>query len=254
MGAFGDWYGNLEPRQRTIYGLLIAVILATVPCYCLGGWALSQDFRLIPTPTPTFTPTATHTPVPPTATPTATSTPTATLPPTPTEEPSPTVTHTPTPTETVTPTATATETATATATVPTPTPTETATATLTPTATPTETATATVTPTATATETATPATLPTPTLVPTLVVEPSLGPPGTEISIRGQNFVPLAPYVFYWAPPDIQIGEPMFADDLGRIPRFTYTVPLTTTQGQYAILVRFDGDELVAEEPFRVTR
>ncbi len=262
LGALRDWYGSLEPRQRTIYGLLIAIIMATVPCYCLGGWALSQDFRLIPTPTATFTPTATYTVVPPTATATATSTPTATLPPTPTEEPSPTITPTPTATETATPTETATQTATPTATAtttPTPTLTGTATATVTPTATPTGTSTATLTPTnttapptATPTLTATPTT--TPTLVPTLVVEPSSGPPGTEISIRGQSFVPLAPYVFYWAPPDVQIGEPVYADDLGQIPRFTYTVALTTTQGQYAILVRFDGVELVAEEPFRVTK
>jgi hypothetical protein len=87
-----------------------------------------------------------------------------------------------------------------------------------------------------------------------LVVEPTSGPAGTEISIRGQSFVPLAPYVFYWAPPDVQIGEPVYANDVGQIPRFTYTVPITTTQGQYAILVRFDGIELVAEAPFRVTR
>jgi hypothetical protein len=87
-----------------------------------------------------------------------------------------------------------------------------------------------------------------------LVVEPASGPPGTEIAIRGEDFVPLAPYVFYWAPPDVQIREPVYADDLGRIPQFTYTVPLTITQGQYTILARFDGVELVAEEPFRVTR
>jgi hypothetical protein len=260
LGAFRDWYANLEPRQRTIYGLLIAIIFATVPCYCLGGWALSQDFRLIPTPTATFTPTATHTAVPPTATSTATAT--ATLPPTPTEEPSPTITPTPTATETETPTATATETATATATTtPTPTVTGTATATVTPTGTPTGTPTATSTPTGTTapptappTETSTTTVTPTPTLVPALLVEPSSGPPGTEISIRGQDFVPHAQYVLYWAPPDVQIAEPVYADNLGRIPRFTYTVPLTATQGQYAILARLDGVELVAEESFRVTK
>ena len=272
FGSFREWYANPEPRQRTIYGLLIAIILATVPCYCLGGWALSQDFRLIPTPTATFTPTATYTPVPPTATPRPTSTPTATLSPTPTQEPSPTITPTPTSTETATPTATITETATPTATItetatptattsPTPTLTGTATATVTPTGTSTGTPTATVTPTgttapptATPTHTVTPTTTPTQTLVPSLSVEPSSGPPGIEIAIRGQDFVPYAQYIFCWAPPDVQIGEPVYADDLGRIPRFTYTVPLTATHGQYAILVRFEGVELVAEESFRVTK
>ncbi|HUT18184.1 MAG TPA: hypothetical protein VM366_03415 [Anaerolineae bacterium] len=262
FGAFREWYANLEPRQRTIYGLLIAVIVATVPCYCLGGWALSQDFRLIPTPTATFTPTATYTPVPPTATPHPTPTPTATLPPTPTQEPSPTITPTPTSTGTATPTATTTETATPTATTTaTPTLTGTATATVTPTGTSTETPTATVTPTgttapptATPTHTVTPTATPTQTLVPSLSVEPSSGPPGIEIAIRGQGFVPYAQFIFYWAPPDVQIGEPAYADDLGRIPRFTYTVPLTTTQGQYAILARFEGVELVADESFRVTK
>jgi hypothetical protein len=262
FGAFREWYAHLEPRQRTIYGLLIAVILATVPCYCLGGWALSQDFRLIPTPTVTFTPTATYTPVPPTATPRPTSTPTATLPPTPTQEPSPTITPTPTSTGTATPTATTTETATPTATTtPTPTVTGTATATVTPTGTSTETPTATVTPTgttapptATPTHTVTPTTTPTQTLVPSVSVEPSSGPPGIEVAIRGQDFVPYAQYIFYWAPPDVQIGEPAYADDVGRIPRFTYTVPLTTTHGQYAILARFEGVELVADESFRVTK
>jgi hypothetical protein len=276
--AFGKWYANLETRQRTIYGLLIAVILATVPCYCLGGWALSQDFRLIPTPTPTLVPTATYTAVPPTFTPRPTSTPTATLPPTPTQEPSPTITPTwtSTPTETATSLPTSTETATATPTMtgtPTATVTGTATATLTPTGTPTGTATATAMPSATATATlaatvtntpapptatptgtATSTTTPTQTPVPTLSVEPASGSPGSTITIQGQDFLPYAPYVFYWVPPDLQIGQPVYADDLGAILPFTYTVPISVSYGQYIILARLEGDKPAAEAPFRVTR
>jgi hypothetical protein len=60
--------------------------------------------------------------------------------------------------------------------------------------------------------------------------------------------------MFYWAPPDLQIGQPVYADDLGVILPFTYTVPISVTHGQYIIRARFEGTELAAEAPFRVTR
>src|SRR5512146_1833625 len=86
----------LEPenplaRRRLI---LIAIVLATIPCYCLGGIALMlapQPGSVTPTATPTDTPT-----------PTATGTTTPTI----TSSPSPTGTVSPTPTITLTPTVT----------------------------------------------------------------------------------------------------------------------------------------------------
>jgi len=123
-----------ESRRRIRSFLLIA-ILATLPCYCAGYFAV-QTVRNRPTPTitPTFTitPTATETPV---NTPTLTLTPTITETPTitPTETPTPTITETPTITPTYTATATATNTATYT---PTATATYTPTITLTPSNTP----------------------------------------------------------------------------------------------------------------------
>lgn len=135
---------QMPPRRRTLYVVFISLILATLPCYVLGGVLLAAArpvgrIPASPTPFPTLTPlgltpvllptftvpfgpTETRHPtptqwVPPTFTPTATRTPTFT--------PTATATHTPT----FTPTATATHT-------PTPTPTITATATLTPTVSP----------------------------------------------------------------------------------------------------------------------
>jgi hypothetical protein len=277
--AFQGWYTNLQPRQRTIYGILIAIIAATIPCYCLGGWALTQDLHLSPAATATqaVVTGVTPTPVPATFTPLATvsATPTAiaTLPPTPTQSPFPTATSTATETATVTETPTLTPTLTATVgATHTITPTETSTAT--PTATATATATATRTPTATATEplptvtptatgTATATQMPTPTETatatptatpePSLSVEPSSGPAGLEITISGQDFVEYAQYFFYWAPPDVQIGGEVLADDTGQILPFTYTVPITMTVGDYEIIARFERTTVAAQAPFKVT-
>jgi hypothetical protein len=45
----------------------------------------------------------------------------------------------------------------------------------------------------------------------------------------------------------------VYANDLGTITPFTYTVPITVTQGRYAVLARFEGIGLAAQAPFRVT-
>ena len=36
-----NWYGNVSPRQRRTYNILISIIALTVPCYCLGLIALA---------------------------------------------------------------------------------------------------------------------------------------------------------------------------------------------------------------------
>ena len=82
---------------------------------------------------------------------------------------------------------------------------------------------------------------------------PSSGPAGLEITISGQNFVKYAQYFFYWAPPDVQIGGEILADDAGRIRPFTHTVPVTMTVGDYAIIARFAGTTVAAQAPFKVT-
>jgi hypothetical protein len=46
----------------------------------------------------------------------------------------------------------------------------------------------------------------------------------------------------------------VYADDLGTILPFTYTVPISISQGQYVVRVRMEGNELAAEAPFRVTK
>ncbi|MBN1642802.1 MAG: hypothetical protein JXA09_16315 [Anaerolineae bacterium] len=207
---------------------------------------MSQDFRLVATATPTWTPTIAL----PTATlrPTATATPT--LPPTPTQEPSPTITSTPTETATETPTITPTATGTATATL---TPTATETATATPTAT--ETSTEVPPETATATATASSEEVPTATATPTpaLQIEPPSGPAGITITITGRHFTPYAEHTFYWAPPDIQIGNAMYADDRGEIGPLTYTVPSTIATGQYVVIARLEALTVTAQALFRVT-
>jgi hypothetical protein len=109
------------------------------------------------------------------------------------------------------------------------------------------TATPTVTSTATATAT------PTETPVPALSVLPSSGPAGIEITISGSDFVPYGQYVFYWAPPDVQIGDAVYADDVGQILPFTYTVPVSMTVGGYDVIARFEGNQAVADAPFEVT-
>jgi len=104
--------------QKPIYTILIAVIIATIPCYCLGFVALAiRPSPLTPTPIPetteTAVPNASATPyeVGP-----GTGTPSKTLQPTPTQWFPPTRTPTPTATETPLPSMTPTDT-------PTPTPT-----------------------------------------------------------------------------------------------------------------------------------
>ena len=110
--GFRDWYDQLSEGQRTTYGLLLSVILLTIPCYCLGVIALVNappPVSLTPTPLATMPP-RTNTP-PAVAPPTLTFTPrdvTITLEPTPTQffptvVPSATASETPTPTETLTP-------------------------------------------------------------------------------------------------------------------------------------------------------
>ncbi len=123
-------------RSNPLYSVLIALIVLTIPFYCLGFVLLAwtNNGRAMPTPGTTPTPTVgVATPVGPTLTPTAsptpgTVTPTATpwVPPTftPTLTPTPTFTPTPTPTPTETP-------------LPSPTPTETPVPTELPTDTPT---------------------------------------------------------------------------------------------------------------------
>lgn len=154
--------------RRTTYSILIAIILLTIPCYCLGFFAYFQAQNDIPTlPPPVITPTslptvggieATFTPTirafltlpvgGPTVTLLATPgqfatetsfptlTPSNTVPASPTntatstQEPTMTSTTTPSPTSTATATGTATQTSTPTGTpTPTATPTNTATAT-----------------------------------------------------------------------------------------------------------------------------
>lgn len=267
------WVASLSSRQRTIYGLLLAVIVATVPCYALGFWALTLDFfpvvastvtpgSALATPTwmSTWTPTATatDTAVPPTATPTET--PTATPTETPTEMPTETATATPTETLTMTPTGTATVTATATGTsAPTATVTASATATAVPptatatgTATATTTATATPTTTATATLTAT-ATVPptaTSTPAPVLLLDPASGQSGIEITISGWDFLSNTRYAIYWDPPEVLIGQVM-SNNVGQIAGFTYTVPITATLGIHQVVADLEGT-VIAQSPFDV--
>ncbi len=159
-----NWLDQLPPRTRTLYVVFISIILATLPCYLLGGVLLAMarpaaPFPPSPTPFPTLTPLALTPVVLPTFTvpfgPTETRLPTPTqwLPPTFT--PTPTATHTATPSPTPSPTPTGTPTPTSTPTdTPTPTPT-----TPTPTATP-------ATPTDTPTPTHTPTPSPSPTPIP----------------------------------------------------------------------------------------
>jgi hypothetical protein len=83
-------------------------------------------------------------------------------------------------------------------------------------------------------------------------VAPPSGPAGIEITISGQDFQPYAEYVFYWVPPDAQIGEARLADDIGQIAPFTYTVPASAAVGEYEIVVRLDST-VSAQAPFQVT-
>jgi hypothetical protein len=51
----------------------------------------------------------------------------------------------------------------------------------------------------------------------------------------------------------VQIGDPVYADDIGQILPFTYTVPISATVRRYRVIARFEGTVSVAEVPFRVT-
>jgi hypothetical protein len=231
-----QWYLALSPRRRTVYGVLISIIVATIPCYCIGGWALTQEFPgpgarpgVGATSTSVLEPTPTQQPMP-------------TGEPTPTQEPTPTLEFTPTqsPTATETPTALPTET---------PVPTETATVTPEPTETPTETATPA--PTDTPTPTSTPVISGTISPPPELELTPSLGPPGTEISITGKHFRPYQQYLLYWDVPASPIGI-VFADDVGDIYQVVFTVPLTASVQVHQVVISLD-DIVVARVPFTVT-
>lgn len=193
----------LKDSRRRIYTILVGIILLTIPCYCVGVFALTRapegGFEAVPptlpvvvSSTPTNTAVPTIEPEELTAVPTttyrfATFTPgpaTATLPATPHQFLTPTRLPTLTPTPTNTPTATPTETPTLTAT-PTLTPTLTATATITPTqaatatATPTVTATVETEPTATDTAVPTATFTPTATATPIVIIEPTNTPEPT---------------------------------------------------------------------------
>jgi len=59
--------------------------------------------------------------------------------------------------------------------------------------------------------------------------------------------------MLYWAPPDVQIGNPVYADDVGQILPVTYTVPASTTVGNYNVIARRQGNQAIATAPFEVT-
>ncbi|HEY84730.1 MAG TPA: hypothetical protein G4N96_06425 [Chloroflexi bacterium] len=151
------WLGNIPEQKRATYGLLLGVILLTIPCYCLGFMLLAaspeQNSKQPSATAPlVWTPRPTNSPIPnPTFTPYAAQ-PTNTLQPTPTQFFPTVVLPSPTPTFTVTPQPSPTATNIPASTV-TPLPTNTAsptvTATTPPTDTPTPTPTFTVTPTST---------------------------------------------------------------------------------------------------------
>lgn len=129
-----DWFNSLPKSKRNIYFVLLGVIGATIPCYCVGIIALataSPTENLTPTPFSLVSTATPAIPALPTLTPTIATgaspdnrTPTSTLEPTPTQSfpnstpspsntPSPTTvpgTATPTPTGTVQPTNTSTPT------------------------------------------------------------------------------------------------------------------------------------------------
>jgi hypothetical protein len=242
-----QWYLALSPRRRTLYSVLISIIVATIPCYCIGGWAVMQGFPRQDTPN-AIVATATLEPTPTLLAPTPESTPTqepmATLEPTPTQGPTATETPMALPTDTETPTATLMPTETATAM---PEPSATPTVTATPTSAPTETAT----PTLTVTPTSTPAISGTISPPPELILAPPSGPAGTEVTISGRYFSPYSPYLLYWDAPEMPIGI-ILADDIGQIPSVVYTVPLTATVTTHQIVVESDGT-VVARAPFAVT-
>jgi hypothetical protein len=242
---FQNWYGALSPRRRTGYNVLVAVIVATLPCYCIGVYALVEGLppvlrpRALATPTPIDpTPTThlpTNTPLP--DTPTATVTATETVEPTPTQMPTLTLTPTALPTETATEAPTET---------PTPTATESPTETVTPTATETATITATPEPTATSTRTTSGTIQP----LPQVLVEPDSGPPNTTVTVSGELFAPQTEYLVYWDSPDEPIGIAL-TDAMGQF-SVVFDVPAGAEEGRHRVMVELDG-VVVAREPFTVT-
>ena len=66
-----NWLVDLASGKRTVYGVLIAVILLTLPCYCLGLAALAAapgvqrplEMPTVVTPTATIEPSVTPVPV-----------------------------------------------------------------------------------------------------------------------------------------------------------------------------------------------
>ena len=245
---FSRWYGALSPRRRTGYGVLLAVIVATIPCYCIGVYVLTQGLP------PAFLPKAQPTPTP------LDPTPTANLPtPTPVPDtPVPTETIESTPTQMPTLTATPTETVTAV-----PTETETPTSTLTPTEEPSATPTEEPSATPTATETLAPTETPVPTAtntpaisgtiqpLPQLRIEPRSGPMNTDVTISGQFFAPRAQYLVYWNTQEDQIGT-VVTDDLGQIAPVVFKVPEAASVGKHQVVVEADG-VVVARASFSVT-
>jgi hypothetical protein len=105
-------------NRRRLYGILIGIILVTIPCYCAGLVAIRRAPQHV-TPTASIGPTFTQAPFiaspTPTSTAALTATPTRTITPTPFVPPTPTPTFTPEPTKTPTPTPTNTPTLTPTA-------------------------------------------------------------------------------------------------------------------------------------------
>ena len=80
---------------------------------------------------------------------------------------------------------------------------------------------------------------------------PASGPPGVEIAIGGQNFVPYAQYTFYWEIPRTLI-DTRLADDIGQLQAFTFTVPISATPGTNYVLADRNGT-VVVRSPFEVT-
>ncbi len=185
---------NLPPDNRfRIRYILIAIILATLPCYCAGLFMVNQARTIAARPTATITLTPSQPPSPTqtgTLPPTASNTPTlaaTTATQTPSQTPSPTGTATTTPTATETPTPS-----------PSPSPTDT---TVPPSDTPVP---PTDTPTPTATDTPIPPTdteiPPTQTLPPTVVDEPLATSPAEESDTGFHRGAPGLQLVSYRSP------------------------------------------------------
>jgi hypothetical protein len=83
-----------------------------------------------------------------------------------------------------------------------------------------------------------------------LNVAPPSGQAGIEIAISGQDFTPYVEYAFYWDTLDTPIGL-QYADDIGQIQAFAYTVPAAASPGTHQIVVILDG-VVMAQAPFEV--